>query len=344
VTSASVQEPVAMPDRIFELAYGFRRAKVLLCAVELDLFTVLGDGPLDLTELCSRVGLHQRNAGDFLDALVALGMLDRDRNGLYRNAPEAGLYLDRHKPTFIGGVLDHLNTREYGLWNGLTAAIRSGRPVAGGAAVSFETHYADPATRDAFVKRMTGATLLIARDIARRFPWQYRSTVFDIGTAQGCFPVEIARAHPHVTGGGFDLPILKSSFDSYVREQGVSERMRFLAGDFLCDPLPQADVLVMGRVLHNWDFPTKKLLLEKAHAALTPGGALIVYERMIDDERRTSTDALLSSLHMRLVSEGGFDYSGAECMDWMRESGFGEISIEKTVLGHTIIVASKPAR
>jgi hypothetical protein len=333
-----------MPDRIFDLAYGFRRAKVLLCAVELDLFTALGDGPLDITQLCDRLGLHHRSAGDFLDALVALGMLERDHRGLYGNAPEAGLYLDRRKPTFVGGVLDHLNTREYGLWNGLTAAVRSGRPAAGGAAASFEAHYADPAAREAFVKRMTGATLLIARDIAQRFPWQDRSTVFDIGTAQGCFPVEIARAHRHVAGGGFDLPILKSSFDSYVREHGVSQRMRFLAGDFLRDPLPQADVLVMGRVLHNWDLPTKKLLLEKAYTSLPPGGALIVYERMIDDERRTGADALLSSLHMRLVSEGGFDYSGAECTAWMRECGFGDTSIEGTALGHTMIVASKPAR
>jgi hypothetical protein len=339
---ARMQEFVPMPDRIFDLAYGFRRAKLLLCAVELDLFTALGDGPLEVARLCDRLGLHPRSANDFLDALVALGVLERDRQGLYRNAPEAELYLDRRKSTFVGDVFNHLNTREYALWNGLAVAVRSGRPAVGGAAANFEAYYADPATRDAFVKRMTGATLLIARDIAQRFPWQHRSTVFDIGTAQGCFPVEIARAHPHLTGGGFDLPILKSSFDSYVREHGVSERMRFLAGNFLCDPLPKAEVLVMGRVLHNWDFPTKKLLLEKAHAALSPGGALIVYERMIDDERRTDADALLSSLHMRLVSEGGFDYSGAECIGWMRDCGFGDIAIEKTVLGHTMIVASKP--
>ena len=121
----------------------------------------------------------------------------------------------------------------------------------------------------------------------------------------------------------------------------MSDRLRFVPGDFFVDPLPAADVLVMGRVLHNWDLPTKRMLLRKAHAALPRDGALIVCERFIDDGRRASSAGLLSSLNMLIMTEGGFDFTAADCMSWMREAGFREMRCEPLADTHAMVVATK---
>jgi hypothetical protein len=135
--------------------------------------------------------------------------------------------------------------------------------------------------------------------------------MIDIGTAQGCLPVEIFLVHPHLTGGGFDLPAIEPTFMSYTRKHGLSDRLQFYPGNFFSDPLPEADVHVMGRILHNWDLPTKTMLLANAHQALPVGGALIVYDPLIDDRRRVRAHALLSSLNMLIETAGGFEYTAA---------------------------------
>ena len=201
--------------------------------------------------------------------------------------------------------------------------------------------YSDPQRLAFFVKAMTGASLAPAKAIAARFPWDRYETIVDVGTAQGCVPVQIALAQPHIAGAGFDLPIMEAAFDGYVRDRGVSERVRFLPGDFFADPLPAGDVLIMGRILHNWDLATKRMLLQKAHAALPAGGALIVYERLIDDERRAGSAGLLSSLNMLIMTEGGFDFTAADCIGWMGAAGFREARCEPLCGAHFMIVAVK---
>jgi hypothetical protein len=330
------------PDRILELGYAFRKAKVLLSAVELELFTALADDPLDCDALKQRVGIDQRGARDFFDALVALGLLERDDAGRYGNTPEAQYYLDAGKPSYIGGDLAHLNARMYQSWSGLTAALKTGKPQNGLAGSDyFPTLYADQAALNAFVRGMTGGSLLAARAIAAKFAWRDHATFIDIGTAEGCLPVEIARAHGHIRGEGFDVPQVRPHFEDYVRKHGLGDRLSFYPGDFLSAPLPGADVLLMGRVLHNWDLATKKILLARAYEALPAGGVLIVYERLIDDDRRANSAGLLASLHMLIMTAGGFDFTAADCIGWMREAGFERTSVEPLALGLSMIVATK---
>jgi precorrin-6B methylase 2 len=317
------------PDGIMQLAWGFRSAKVLLSAVELDLFTELAGGPLDADTLRQRLGLHERGALDFLDALVALGMLRR-HGAFYTNTPEASAYLDRRKPAYIGGLLQLANTMIYANWSRLTDALLSGEPQSGVTESEdlFDMLYDDEAGAAAFAEGMTGASLPSAWALARRFTWREYQTFVDIGTAEGAVPVALAKAHPHLMGGGFDLPRAQPLFDRYVERHGLSERLRFHAGDFFRDPLPSADVLVMGQILHDWDLESKRRLLAKAHATLPQGGVLIVYDQMIDDERRRNTAGLLTSLSMLIATRGGFDYTLAECRTWMREAGFSQIRHE----------------
>jgi len=333
---------VPSPDRIVELGYAFRAAKAVLSAVELGVFTALAKGPCDLGPLRREIGIAERGARDFFDALVALGLLDRDTEGRYRNAPESGHYLDAAKSTYIGGDLDHLNVRGYARWHSLTAALKSGAPQTDdGADGYFQTLYSDKGSLESFTKGMTGGTKLAAPIIASEFPWRKYGTVIDVGTAQGCLPVQIANDHPHITGGGFDLPAMQPCFERYVYQHGLSHRLRFYPGDFFHDALPRADVLVFGRVLHNWNLATKRMLLKKAYDALPAGGALIVYERLIDDKRRASASGLLASLNMLIMTAGGFDFTGAECSDWMREAGFCGVQSKPLTSEISMIVGLK---
>jgi O-methyltransferase domain/Dimerisation domain len=337
-----MENRIITPDRIVKLGLAFRAAKALLSAVELGVFTALAEDSLDLDALRMRVGIDERGARDFFDALVALGMLERDERGRYANTPETNFYLDRQKPTYIGGELDHFNTYVYPHWNLLTPALRTGKPQSGARATGhYSALYADHAALETLIKGMTGGTLPVAKALAAKFPWQDYKTVIDVGTAQGCLPVQIAHAHPHITGGGFDLPPVNPLFDNYARDHGLCDRLRFYAGDFLQDPLPSADVLVLGRVLHNWDLVIKRMLLKKAYDALPAGGALIVYERLIDDERRVNAAALLASVNMVIMTAGGFDFTGADCIGWMREAGFRDMRVEPLTSEHSMVVGMK---
>src|SRR5204862_4431300 len=130
-------------------------------------------------------------ARDFFDVLVALGLLERDDAGRYANTPEAQYYLDAGKSSYLGGDLVHLNARMYQSWTGLTAALKTGKPQNGLAKSDyFPTLYADPTALNAFVRGMTGGSLLAARAIATKYPWRDYGTVIDVGTAEGCLPVE----------------------------------------------------------------------------------------------------------------------------------------------------------
>lgn len=331
-----------LPDRIFEIGYAFWKSKALLSAVELGVFTALGDGPLDQATLVTRVGLNQRSARDFLDALVALDLLDRDARGRYANRPDCARYLDARKPTYVGGPLEQLNARLYQSWGQLTQALRSGLSPSGPLADGgYAALYADKAAFQTFLRAMTGGSLMPAKKLAATFPWHHYRTVIDVGTAQGCVPVEIARTHSHLSGGGFDLADVGPAFASYVREHGLSGRLQFYPGDFLSDDLPTADVLIMGRILHNWELTTKKLLLKKAYHALRPRGVLIVYDTLIDDARRVRAHSLLASLNMLIETAGGFEYTDAECTSWMQEAGFREIRIEPLGDTQTAVVGIK---
>jgi hypothetical protein len=337
-----MEAPAVTPDGIVKLGLAFRAAKALLSAVELGVFTSLAEGPLDLNMLRKRVGIDERGARDFFDALVALGMLERDEGGRYANTPETALYLDRQKPTYIGGELDHFNTYVYPHWNSLTPALRTGKPQSGARAIGhYPALYSDPAALETLVKGMTGGSLQVAKAVATKFPWQDHKTFIDIGTAQGGLPVQIATAHPHIMGGGFDLPPVKPLFDSYVRERGLSNRLQFYPGDFLQDSLPAADVLILGRILHNWDLATKMLLLKKAYAALPAGGALIIYERLIDDKRRVNAAGLLASLNMLIMTAGGFDFTGADCIAWMLEVGFRDMRVDPLTSDQSMVVGRR---
>ena len=194
--STTSQPGPPTPDHILQVGFSFWSCKMLLSAVELEIFTELAKHPLPRTELQGRLGLHPRSARDFFDALVATGFLERDGD-IYRNTPATDLYLDKRKPTYVGGMLEMCNRRLYPFWSHLTEALRTGRPqneARDGSLSLFEALYAEPARLKEFLRAMTGLSRGANTAMARQFPWNTYRTFADIGTAQGDLAVQIAAA------------------------------------------------------------------------------------------------------------------------------------------------------
>jgi hypothetical protein len=333
------------PERILRTGSGYWASKTLLSAVELGVFTELARGPRSLDELTERLGLHPRGARDFLDALVALRLLERD--GRYANTPETDRFLDRNKPTYVGGLLEMFNRRLYRYWGGLTEALRTGRPqneLKAGGLDLFSALALDADALRGFMQAMTGLSLGSAAAIARRFPWARYGTFADVGTAQGGLPVVLAHAHPHLRGIGVDLPGVRPLFEEYVRAHGVQDRIRWQAADVWAQPFPPADVVVLGHMLHGWGPERKQTLLRKAYEALPDGGAVLVYDAVIDDARRENAFGLLCSLNMLIENEEGAEYTGADCQDWMRAVGFAATAVEPLAGPESMVVGIKRAR
>jgi O-methyltransferase/methyltransferase family protein len=331
------------PDNILQLGFAFFGSKTLLSAVELGVFTELAEQSLTAEQLRQRLQLHPRSFLDFFDALVALGMLQRDGD-LYANTPETDHFLVRGKLNYIGGFLEMANERLYPFWGSLTEGLKTGLPqneVKTGGPGLFETLYTDPERLKLFLAAMTGLSMGASIAIAQKFPWDKYKTVVDVGGAQGGLLVQLCLAHQHLRGTNFDLDVVGPTFEEYVATNGLSERLKFQPGNFFDQPLPGADVITMGHILHDWDLEQKRMLLDKAYAALPEGGALLVFEALIDDERKQNAFGLIMSLNMLIETPGGFDYTGRDCTGWMRDAGFRETRVEHLIGPDSMVIGIK---
>ncbi|MGW1071848.1 methyltransferase [Streptomyces sp. NPDC002537] len=330
-------------DAILGIAMGFQASKVLLSAVRLGLFTELAEGPVPYEELRVRLGLHSRSARDFFDALVALGLLDRDDKG-YANTSVTARYLDRGRATYLGGFLEMADTRLYDSWGTLIDGLRTGRPqseLKNGGDDFFGTLYRDPERLGEFLRAMTGLSMRSAHAIADTLDWSAHRVVADIGCAEGGTLGPLLLRHPHLRGIGFDLEPVRPHFERRAERFGLTDRLEFTGGDFFTDPLPRADALVFGHILHDWDLPTKRMLLRKAYDALPAGGVVVVYEMLIDDDRCENLPGLLMSLNMLVETTGGFDYTGADCQGWLADAGFSSSRVRPLGGYESMVVARK---
>lgn len=334
-------KPVTL-DHILQLGLGFWASKTVLSAVELGVFTELAKAPATLEEIRPHLGLANRASRDFLDALVALRMLEREE-GVYRNTRDTDFFLDRDKPSYAGGMLEMANARLYPFWGSLTEGLQTGKPQneAKTGGDFFAALYQEDATLRHFAHAMTGLSMGPAVAIAEKLPWQDYQTFVDVGTAEGNLPVQVASRHAHLTGVGTDLPGLEGPFNDFVGENGLSDRLTFQANNFFEAPLPRADVILMGHILHDWDLHEKRTLIGKAFEALPNGGALVVYETLIDDDRRENALGLLMSLNMLIETPGGFDYTGADCRGWFADAGFSRSYVEHLVGPESMVVGIK---
>lgn len=321
------------PSHIMQTATSFWASKALLTAVELDLFTTIGDKAMSASQLGDVLGLHPRGIYDFFDSLVALKFLNRDGDGpegKYSNTPETASFLNKKSPTYIGGLPEMLNSRLFGFWNDLGTALKTGEPqneVKHNGKPIFEELYSDEVRLGEFLDAMTGFQAANFQQLAEKFDFTKFNSVSDIGGALALLSRIIGKRHQHLTFCSFDLPEVAPLAQKHVDAAGMTSRIKVVKGDFFKDDLPKADVITMGNILHDWNLDKKKMLIKKAYDALHEGGAFIAIENLIDDARRENAFGLLMSLNMLIEFGDAFDYTGANFREWCSEVGFQRFEI-----------------
>jgi hypothetical protein len=270
---------------------------------------------------------------DFLDTLVALRFLERDgdgSDGRYRNTAETAAFLDKGSPTYIGGILEMFNARLYRFWGDLTEALQTGKPqneIKHTGKPMFEELYSDPARLEQFMSAMRGVSAGNFHALADEFDFSQYDTVCDVGGATGQLCTILATHHPHLRCTSYDLPIVAPIAERAIAAAGQTDRVAVASGDFFADPLPAADVITMGMILHDWNLDRKKHLIRSAYDALPDGGAFIIVENLIDDARRENAFGLMMSLNMLIEFGDAFDFTGSDFDRWCREAGFQHIEI-----------------
>ncbi|HEY0316780.1 MAG TPA: methyltransferase [Solirubrobacterales bacterium] len=316
-----------------QVGMGFWGSKTLLSAVELELFTKLGRESMTGPQLGEALGLHARAIPDFPDALVALGLLDRDGEGsgaAYRNTDATAVFLDKASPAYIGGILEMANARLYPFWADLTEALQSGEPqneIKRTGTSMFEGLYSDPARLEQFMNAMAGISQGPFNALAQKFDFSKYETLCDVGGATGQLSITVADRVPHMRCTSFDLPVVEPIARRTIEAAGLGDRVTATAGDFFSDPLPEADVITMGMILHDWNLDRKMHLIRNVYDALPDGGAYIVVENLIDDARRENAFGLLMSLNMLIEFGDAFDFTGGDFAGWCEEVGFREIEV-----------------
>jgi hypothetical protein len=335
------------PDHIMAIGTGFQGSKTLLSAVSLDLFSQLGDDALTGDEIGRRLGLHPRGIYDFLDALVSLRLLERDgdgANGRYRNSAETSTFLDKRNPAYIGGLLEMFDARLYRFWGDLTEGLKTGKPqneLKHHGESFFEEVYADSSRLEQFMRAMTGLSAAACRLLAERFDFSRYRTVCDVGGATGQLSMTIAARYPHLKCTSFDLPVVAPIAEKSIASAGLTDRIAVASGDFFADPLPRADVITMGHILHDWNLETKQRLIKAVYDALPDGGAFIAIEALIDDARRENTFGLMMSLNMLIEFGDAFDYTGADFAGWCRDVGFRATEVMPLTGSNSAAIAYK---
>jgi hypothetical protein len=316
-----------------QVGMGFWASKTLLAAVELELFTKLGREPMTGPQIAEALELHARAIPDFPDALVALKLLGREGEGsdaLYRNTEASAVFLDKASPAYIGGILEMSNARLYRFWGDLTEALQTGKPqneIKHTGKPMFEELYSDPDRLEQFMNAMAGISLGPFHALAEKFDFSKYKTLCDVGGATGQLSIMVASRHPHMHCTSFDLPVVEPIAKRTIEAAGLSERVTAVGGDFFADPLPNADVITMGLILHDWNLEGKMNLIKAAYDALPEGGAYIVIENIIDDARRENAFGLLMSLNMLIEFGDAFDFTGSDFAAWCKEIGFKEIDV-----------------
>lgn len=316
------------PSKILEVGLGFWASKTLLSAVNMGLFTHLSKGSLSGRDIQSKLGLHNRSLYDFLDTLVALGFLKRTglkANASYSNSAETELFLDKNKPSYIGGILEMSNNRLYPFWNDLEEALKTGKPqneTKNGGASMFEAIYADEDRLREFIHSMGGIQAGNFITLVHQFDFSNYNSLCDIGGSGANLSIHIAKNNSHMKCSSFDLPPVTPIANDNIKMMGLEENVQAISGDFFTDEFPKADIITMGNVLHDWGTKDKKMLIKKAFEALPEGGKLIVIENIIDNDRSKNAFGLMMSLNMAIETEEGYDYTASDFHEWTSEAGF----------------------
>lgn len=323
------------PSQIMQIAFGFWPSKVLLTAVSADLFTRLAQKELSLTEIkkASGWGCTDRHASDFLDTLVALKFLERKGIGngaVYSNTPVTGLFLDKNKQSYIGGMLEMANNRLFRFWANLDEGLKTGMPqneIKEEKHNLFDALYSSPERLREFINAMSGISIGNFIAFANKFDFSGYHTLCDIGGAGAMLSIQVAKHQPHISCTSFDLPQVEPIAQENIRKFGLEGKVKTAKGNFFEDTFPASDVIVMGMILHDWNEEKKMMLVKKAYDALPENGAFVAIENIIDSDRRQNVFGLAMSLNMLIETGEGFDFTIDDFSKWTKQAGFKKVEL-----------------
>ena len=338
--------PHLNPGPLLQLGNGFMASRIFLSAIEVDLFTHLhrANGALSCRDVCEQLKLHPRAFPDFLDALVSFGALHRSGigdNALYSNSEVTDAFFVKDRKTFLGGFLEMHSTRTYAFWNHFTEALKTGMSqneahVRNTGQPMWEAMYEDEHSLKTFVNAMKGlgkqghaefGRLLAAGELEEEGKIRGEGevlTVLDIGGASGQLCCEVAMADELAKCVTMDLEKVGVFARENVRDHGLEDRVVVVDGDMWTDDFNKwcdADVIVMGMLLHDYGLKGRKMLIKKAYDALKEGGRLVTIEMFIDEGRRESEGVVMSML-MLIETEQGNNFTAGEFGEWAQEAGF----------------------
>ena len=329
VKEMTVSTEQLSPEHIVKIGMGFWASKTVLAAVNLEVFTKLAQRPRSAIEIKDHLGLHNRAYLDFLDALVALGFLERTGLGIdavYSNTPETDFFLDKNKLSYLGGMLEMSNNRLYRFWDNLEEGLKTGKPQNelkdSNSENQFYDFYSNAESLAEFQKAMSGLQMGAFITLANEFEFSNYSTFCDVGGGNGSLCIQIALNNQNMVCTNFDLPPVEELAKSNINNFDLSSRVKVISGDFFKDELPKSDVIAMGNILHDWSEEEKLLLIKKAYDALPNGGAFICIENIIDNNRNKNILGLLMSLNMLIETKGGFDFTFNDFDNWAYQTGF----------------------
>ena len=318
------------PESIMQIGTGFWASKILLSAVKFEIFTTLAEKKtMSASDIKSHLGFKctVRNVYDFLDALTGFGFLNREGlldTATYSNSINSDFFLDKKKPTYIGGILEMLNNRLYGFWANLEDGLITGLPqneVKNGENL-FDKLYADTSRLKEFIFAMSGIQMGGFIALAQKFDFSKSKTLVDIGGSAGLLSLMVAKHQPQMSCVTWDLPPVAPIASKTITQFQLQDRVKTNEGDFFKDQFPKADIVTMGNILHDWDEETKLMLIKKAYDALPDGGAFVIIENIIDDERKNNVFGLMMSLNMLIETGSGFDFTFADFNKWVKSVGF----------------------
>ena len=323
------------PENIMKIGTGFWASKILLSAVKFQIFTTLAvQKSLSAKDIKAQLGLKctDRNVYDYLDALTTFGFLNREgllETAKYSNHNDTDFFLDKNKPTYIGGMLEMLNNRLYNFWGTLEEGLLTGLPQneakSGGSL--FEVLYSDADRLKEFIHAMSGIQMGNFMAFSQAFDFSKSKTLVDVGGSAALLSLMVAKHQPHMSCISWDLPAVAPIANETINKFQLQERVKTSNGDFFKDQLPKADIVVMGNILHDWDEETKLMLMKKAFDALPGGGAFVAIEGIIDDERNKNAFGMMMSINMLIETGKGFDYTFADFNKWAKVVGFSSTKI-----------------
>nr|CAM34364.1 putative O-methyltransferase [Streptomyces tendae] len=332
------------PGALMETAMAFQTAKLVLTGVRLGLYDLLAKAPADEATVRAELGLHARGTGHFLAALAELGVIEEE-GGVYRNGAAASACLVSGAPAYLGGFLHMADQVMYPAWERLDASLRSGEPQAATYTGSdmFGQLYGDDGKQSDFIRMAEDASRPLIPALVEAFDWAAYNSVLELGGCRGNVLAHLVGAHPHLTATVLDLPQLQDAFTAHMSALGTAGAVSFHAADFFTDPLPEAEVVMIGHCMVDWTDEQRRALIANVFPAVRPGGAFLIWDPMLVPGQDSYLRNLVRGLNFQLMTPQGTNYRVDACVGWLREAGFTGVTHRPLGQDVTLVTARKPA-